>query len=65
MSLGVFPPVLQLFKAGQVHGILKYGIIFTELLGCLACLYSWVGGSAHTCPLPAPASTDENKSTNT
>ena len=31
------------FKVRQVHGIHADGKIFTELLGCLACLYSWVG----------------------
>ena len=35
--------VLQPFKARQVHGICADGIIFTEPLGCLTCLYSWVG----------------------
>ena len=35
--------VLQPFKAWQVHGIQTDGKIFTEPLGCLACLYSWVG----------------------
>ena len=30
-------------KARQVHGIHADGKIFMELLGCLACLYSWVG----------------------
>ena len=35
----VMPP----FKAWQVHGISADGKIFMELLGCLACLYSWVG----------------------
>ena len=32
-----------LFKAGQVHGICADGKPFTELLGCLMCLYSWEG----------------------
>ena len=31
------------FKVRQVRGIRVDGKIFTELLGCLACLYSWVG----------------------
>ena len=35
----VWPP----FKARQVHGIHADGKIFMESLGCLVCLYSWVG----------------------
>ena len=35
--------MLPPFKARQVHGIRADGKIFSELLGCLACLYSWVG----------------------
>ena len=31
------------FKVRQVHGIHADGQIFSEPLGCLACLYSWVG----------------------
>ena len=36
--------VLPPFKARQVHGIHADGKIFMEPLGCLACLYSQVGG---------------------
>ena len=35
--------VLRMFKGVQVHSIRADGTIFTKLLGCLACLYSWVG----------------------
>ena len=35
--------VLPPFKSGQVHGIHGDRKIFTEPLGCLACLYSWMG----------------------
>ena len=35
--------MLQPFKAWQVHGLCTDGRIFTESLGCLVCLYSWVG----------------------
>ena len=35
--------VLPPFKARQVHGIRADGKIFTEPLGCPACLYPWVG----------------------
>ena len=38
-----FGPVLGPFKAWQVHGIHTDGKISKEPLGCLACLYSWVG----------------------
>ena len=36
--------VLPLFKARWAHGIPADGKIFMKLLGCLARLYSWVGG---------------------
>ena len=35
--------VLGPFKAGKIHGIRTDRIIFTEPLGCRACLYSQVG----------------------
>ena len=35
--------VLPPFKVRQVHGIYADGKIFTEPLGCLACLCSWMG----------------------
>ena len=38
-----FLGMLQSFKAGHIHGVHTDAIIFTEPLGCLACLYSWVG----------------------
>lgn len=35
--------VLWPFKVWQVHGIQADKRIFMELLGCLACLYAWMG----------------------
>ena len=35
--------MLPPFKARQAHGIHANGKIFMEPLGCLVCLYSWVG----------------------
>ena len=40
---GIWHNVLWLFKVWQVHGVQEDKRIFMELLGCLACLYSWVG----------------------
>ena len=37
------PFCVATLEARQVHGICTHGKIFTEPLGCLACLYSWVG----------------------
>ena len=39
MYVVVLPP----FKSRQAHGIHADGKIFTGPLGCLACLYSWLG----------------------
>ena len=41
--LTAMPIELPPFKARQVHGIHADGKVFTEPLGCLACLYSQVG----------------------
>ena len=49
----LFLHVLQPFKARQVHGIQADGIIFTELWGCLTCLYSREG-NPHTLQAPYP-----------